>query len=80
MFRGLKKTIAVCLIGFGIRYINGYFTSYYMVVNYNRYNNYSCWNIVAFMLKGGKKMFVVVKKVPKCLRGIVKFIFGVKDK
>ena len=53
MFRGLKKTIAVCLIGFGIRYINGYFTSYYMVVNYNRYNNYSCWNIVALMLKRG---------------------------
>ena len=62
MFRGLKKTIAVCLIGFGIRYINGYFTSYYMVVNYNRYNNYSCWNIVAFMLKGGKKNVCSGKK------------------
>ena len=26
---------------------------------------------------GGKQMTIVVKKVPKCFRGIVKFIFGV---
>ena len=24
-------------------------------------------------------MTIVVKKVPKCLRGFVKFIFGIKD-
>lgn len=53
MLRGLKKTIAVCLIGFGVRYVNGDSTSYYVVVNYNWYNNYSCWDIVAFMLKRG---------------------------
>ena len=29
--------------------------------------------------KGGGKMTIVVKKVPKFLRGIVKFIFGIKD-
>lgn len=28
--------------------------------------------------KGGKNMKIVVKKVPKPLRGIVKFIFGIK--
>lgn len=53
MLRGLKKTIAVCLIGFGVRYINGNITSYYMVVNYNWYNTYCCRNIMAFMLKRG---------------------------
>lgn len=56
MLRGLKKTIAVCLIGFGVRYANGDSTSYYVVVNYNWYNNYSCWDIVAFMLKKGVKI------------------------
>ena len=25
-------------------------------------------------------MTIVVKKVPKCLRGIVKLLFGIKDK
>jgi len=29
--------------------------------------------------RGNKYMFVVVKKVPKCMRGIVKFIFGIKE-
>lgn len=27
-----------------------------------------------------EKMKIVVKKVPKCLRGIVKLIFGIKEK
>lgn len=31
------------------------------------------------LLKGGLHMTIVVKKVPKCLRGFVKFIFGIKD-
>jgi hypothetical protein len=29
--------------------------------------------------KGGMNMTIVVKKVPKALRGIVKFVFGIKD-
>ena len=28
------------------------------------------------LLKGGLHMTIVVKKVPKCLRGIVKLLFG----
>ena len=81
MIRMLKKTIAVCLIGFGLRYTNGIITSCYMVVIYNWSCYYCCRYNVAYMLKkGDKKMVVVVKKVPKCLRGFVKFIFGIKDK
>ena len=30
--------------------------------------------------KESDKMTIVVKKVPKCLRGIVKLLFGIKDK
>ena len=33
----------------------------------------------AMKQKGGNKMTIVVKKVPKFLRGIVKLIFGIKD-
>lgn len=29
--------------------------------------------------RGGIHMTIVVKKVPKYLRGFVKFIFGIKD-
>ena len=31
------------------------------------------------LLKGGSHMTIVVKKVPKCLRGLVKFLFRIKD-
>lgn len=31
------------------------------------------------LLEGGLHMTIVVKKVPKCLRGIVKLLFGIKD-
>ncbi len=30
--------------------------------------------------KGSGKMTIVVKKVPKCLKGIVKLLFGIKEK
>ena len=36
-------------------------------------------NIMVTLLKGGLHMTIVVKKVPKCLRGIVKLLFGIKD-
>ena len=36
-------------------------------------------NIMVALLKGGLHMTIVVKKVPKCLRGIVKLLFGIKD-
>lgn len=31
------------------------------------------------LLKGGLHMTIVVKKVPKCLRGLAKFLFRIKD-
>ncbi len=34
---------------------------------------------MAMWLEGGNKMTVIVKKVPKFLRGFVKFIFRIKD-
>ena len=36
-------------------------------------------DIMVTLLKGGLHMTIVVKKVPKCLRGIVKLLFGIKD-
>ena len=36
-------------------------------------------SIMVTLLKGGLHMTIVVKKVPKALRGIVKLLFGIKD-
>ena len=36
-------------------------------------------DVMVALLKGGLHMTIVVKKVPKCLRGIVKLLFGIKD-
>ena len=50
-----------------------------LVANFNRGNSAcSRWIMVA-LLKGGLHMTIVVKKVPKALRGIVKLLFGIKD-
>ena len=45
----------------------------------NRSNSNISRNIMVALLKGGLHMTIVVKKVPKCLRGIVKLLFGIKD-
>ena len=50
-----------------------------LVVNFNRHNSISGRRIMVALLKGGLHMTIVVKKVPKCLRGIVKLLFGIKD-
>ena len=50
-----------------------------LVVNFNRNNSNSSRNVMVTLLKGGLHMTIVVKKVPKCLRGIVKLLFGIKD-
>lgn len=46
-------------------------------------NSCISWNIMVTLLgiskKGGTYMTIVVKKVPKCLRGIVKLLFGIKE-
>ena len=50
-----------------------------LVVNFNRNGSNSCRGIMVALLEGGLHMTIVVKKVPKCLRGIVKLLFGIKD-
>ena len=50
-----------------------------LVVNFNRYNSTGSRGIMVALLKGGLHMTIVVKKVPKALRGIVKLLFGIKD-
>ena len=48
---------------------------------YNRCSISMYWNNVVSMLKKRRElhMTIVVKKVPKFLRGFVKFIFRIKD-
>ena len=50
-----------------------------LVVNFNRCNSTGGRGIMVALLKGGLHMTIVVKKVPKMLRGIVKLLFGIKD-
>ena len=50
-----------------------------LVVNLNRNSGDSSRWVMVALLKGGLHMTIVVKKVPKCLRGIVKLLFGIKD-
>ena len=49
------------------------------MVIFNRCSSNISRNIMVALLKGGLHMTIVVKKVPKCLRGIVKLLFGIKD-
>ena len=89
MLRLFKKTLAVCLIGFGFRSLACNITSIFRLVIYYWYYNSTSRNNLAMLLKKvhccsvlkqrrGLKMTIVVKKVPKVLRGLVKLIFGVK--
>lgn len=50
MLKLFKKTLAVCLIGFGLRSVASNITSTFrLVVCYWNYNS-SCWNNMAFLL------------------------------
>ena len=49
------------------------------VAIFDRSNSNISRNIMVTLLEGGLHMTIVVKKVPKCLRGIVKLLFGIKD-
>lgn len=62
-----------------IRNITSIIPTIDLVVNFNRDNINSSGRIMVTLLKGGLHMTIVVKKVPKCLRGIVKLLFGIKD-
>ena len=65
----------------GVRNFTCFITSNYRLVIYNWSHSSLCRIYVACMLIkiGGIHMTVVVKKVPKFLRGFVKLIFGIKD-
>ena len=70
-----RKTLAVCLIGLGLGILLVLLlplTGWLFIIG---------WVYVACMLIKRREihMTVVVKKVPKFLRGFVKLIFGIKD-
>lgn len=60
MLKLFKKTLAVCLIGFGLRSIASYITSFYRLAIYYRYYNCGSWNSMAFLLK--KKLYYGIKE------------------
>lgn len=83
MFRLLKKTLAVCLIGFGLGVLlvillptTGWLFLIGIAVVAIGFAWLACWYLGT---KECKSMKIVVKKVPKFLRGFVKLIFGIKD-
>lgn len=81
MFRAFKKTIAVCMFGLGIGIllvlllpISWWLFLIGLVITTVGIIWLSCWNKGEWVV-----LKIVVKKVPKCLRGFVKLIFGIKD-
>ena len=62
-----------------IRNIIGIISTSALVADFNRNSSNNSWGIMVALLKGGLHMTIVVKKVPKALRGIVKLLFGIKD-
>ena len=75
-----KKTLGVCLIGLGLGIlmvlllpITGWLFIIGLGVACVGFIWLACWR------KGDTYMTVVVKKVPKFLRGFVKLIFVIKD-
>jgi len=82
MINLFKKTIGVCLIGFGLGLLFVIllpFTGWLFLI---RCSFSMHRNSMAYLLIKDKgeclRMTIVVKKVPKFLRGIVKLIFGIK--
>ena len=79
MLCALKKTLGVCLIGLGLGIllvlllpVSGWLFTIGVAIVAVGLMWLSC-------LKEWVKMTIVVKKVPKFLRGFVKLIFGIKD-
>lgn len=65
--------------GIWIRNITSIIPTDDLVAYFNRNDSNSSRGIMVALLKGGLHMTIVVKKVPKALRGIVKLLFGIKD-
>ena len=76
----LKKDIWSMFSRFRNRNLTSIIPSNYRMVIFNRGDSNISGNIMVTLLKGGLHMTIVVKKVPKCLRGIVKLLFGIKEK
>ena len=51
MLKLFKKTLAVCLIGFGLRSFTSYIASFYRLAIYYRDYNSSSGNSMAFLLE-----------------------------
>ena len=51
MLRLFKKTLAVCLIGFGLRSVISYIASFYRLVIYYRYYHCGSGNSMDFLLE-----------------------------
>lgn len=75
----LKKTLGVCLIGLGVGILLVLFLPTLGWLFLIGVVVILVGHIMVVLLKGGLHMTIVVKKVPKCLRGIVKLLFGIKD-
>ena len=78
----LEKNFSCMLNRIRVRNITCFIASFKWMVVYNCSNCGLCWFNVACLLKeeiGGIHMTIVVKKVPKFLRGFVKFIFRIKS-
>jgi hypothetical protein len=75
-----KRILSGCLMGLGIGIILVLFlplTAWLCLIGIALFcvrNKLFIWK-----MRRGNLMTIVVKKVPKCFRGIVKFIFGVKN-
>lgn len=82
MINAAKKDHSCMLNWAWFRNFISFITSSIRLAIYNRNSYYCCWNYVDNMLNKRRVnyMTIVVKKVPKFLRGIVKLIFGIKDK
>ena len=87
MFEALKKTIGVCLIGIGsgiLLVLLLPITGWLFIIGCAVFIMGIAWLFgkkqkKQFLRKDMISMKIVVKRVPKFLRGFVKLIFGLKD-
>lgn len=81
MFCALKKTLGVCLIGVGLGILLVLLlplTGWLFSIGITLAILGLIW-LASWTKRGNGIMTIVVKKVPKFLRGFVKLIFGIKS-
>ena len=82
MFEALKKTIGVCLIGIGsgiLLVLLLPITGWLFIIGCALFILGVAWLFCKKLGGVWLNMKIVVKKVPKFLRGFVKLIFGLKE-